>query len=143
MFVKVDDKNNVLQYPYTAANLRMDFPNVSFPADFNDETINKRGVYSVQSTERPSYNSDIKILVDSVELVNEKWVQKWIVENVNEELAIINTRKTRDNLLVETDWMALSDNTLTEEWALYRQELREVPQQEGFPFEVIWPVKPV
>lgn len=145
MFVKVDDKNNVLQYPYSFGNLRMDFANISFPADASDESINYLNVYKVQQTERPSYDTyddGIKILVDSVELVNEKWVQKWIIENVNEELAIINVRRKRDKLLSETDWMALSDNILTEEWAAYRQALREIPQQTGFPFDVDFPVKP-
>ena len=142
MFVRVDDKDNVLRYPYTFGNMRMDFPNVSFPADVNDESINHLYVYRVQQTERPAYDDTVNTLVDSVELVNEKWVQKWIVENVNEELAILNVRRKRDRLLSETDWMALSDNVLTEEWAAYRQTLREVPQQIGFPFEVVWPVKP-
>lgn len=142
MFVRVDDKDNVLRYPYTFGNIRMDFPNVSFPADVNDESINHLYVYRVQQTERPAYDDTVNTLVDSVELVNEKWVQKWIVENVNEELAILNVRRKRDRLLSETDWMALFDNVLTEEWAAYRQTLREVPQQIGFPFEVVWPVKP-
>ena len=142
MFVKVDDKDNVLQYPYSFGNLRMDFPNVSFPEDANDDSINYFRVYRVQQTERPVYDDTVYTLVDSVELVNEKWLQKWIVENVNEELALFNARRKRDRLLSETDWMALFDNVLTAEWAAYRQALREVPQQFGFPFEIDWPVKP-
>ena len=142
MFVRIDDKDNVLRYPYSFGNIRMDFPNVSFPADVNDESINHLYVYRVQQTERPTYDDTVNTLVDSVELVNEKWVQKWIVENVNEELAILNVRRKRDRLLSETDWMALFDNVLTQEWAAYRQTLREVPQQPAFPFEVVWPAKP-
>lgn len=142
MFVKSDDKDNVLMYPYSFGNLRMDFPNVSFPAEVNDESINQFYVYRVQPTARPSYDDTVNTLVDSVELVNEQWVQKWIVENVAEELAIFNVRRKRDRLLSETDWLALSDNVLTEDWAAYRQALREVPQQTGFPFEVVWPIKP-
>ena len=142
MFVKSDDKDNVIKYPYSFGNLRMDFPNVSFPAEVNDESINQFYVYRVQSTARPSYDDTVNTLVDSVELVNEKWVQKWIVENITEEVAIFNVRRKRDRLLSETDWLALSDNVLTEEWAAYRQALREVPQQTGFPFEVVWPVEP-
>ena len=107
MFVRVDDKDNVLRYPYTFGNIRMDFPNVSFPADVNDESINHLYVYRVQQTERPTYDDTVNTLVDSVELDNEKWIQKWIVENVNEELAILNVRRKRDRLLSETDWMAL------------------------------------
>jgi hypothetical protein len=51
-------------------------------------------------------------------------------------------RTERDQLLAKTDWMALSDNTLTPDWATYRQALRDVTAQEGFPYSVIWPTKP-
>lgn len=142
MFVKVDDKDNVLQYPYTAANLRLDFPTVSFPADFNDEAINEFGVYRVEQTARPTYDDTVGKLIDAVELVNEKWVQKWVIENLTEEIAAFNVKRRRDILLAETDWMALIDTTLTQDWADYRQALRDIPQQTGFPFSVQWPAKP-
>jgi hypothetical protein len=29
-----------------------------------------------------------------------------------------------------------------EEWAVYRQALRDIPEQPGFPWEVEWPVPP-
>ena len=51
-------------------------------------------------------------------------------------------RAERDSKLAATDWMALSDNTLTAEWATYRQALRDVPDQVGFPENVDWPVEP-
>jgi hypothetical protein len=52
------------------------------------------------------------------------------------------TRSKRNRLLSDTDWMALSDNTMTPEWVSYRQALRDVPTQEGFPYAVTWPSKP-
>ena len=48
----------------------------------------------------------------------------------------------RDNLLKETDHYGLSDFTMTDEMAAYRQALRDVPQQEGFPTDITWPTKP-
>lgn len=33
-------------------------------------------------------------------------------------------------------------NALMGQWAIYRQRLRDIPQQEGFPFNVVWPTKP-
>lgn len=51
-------------------------------------------------------------------------------------------RSERNRLLSETDWMALSDNTMTPEWASYRQALRDITSQEGFPYAVEWPSKP-
>jgi len=51
-------------------------------------------------------------------------------------------RNQRNRLLAETDWMALSDNTMTPEWASYRQALRDITEQTGFPYSVVWPTKP-
>jgi hypothetical protein len=51
-------------------------------------------------------------------------------------------RSQRNTLLAETDWMALSDNTLTPEWAAYRQALRDITEQAGFPENVTWPTQP-
>ena len=53
-----------------------------------------------------------------------------------------SVRSQRNNLLAETDWMALSDNTLTPEWAAYRQALRDITEQAGFPENVTWPTQP-
>ena len=52
------------------------------------------------------------------------------------------TRSKRNRLLSDTDWMALSDNTMTPEWVSYRQALRDITAQEGFPYSVIWPTRP-
>lgn len=38
-------------------------------------------------------------------------------------------------------WAAL-DSSKQDEWATYRQDLLDVPQQPGFPQNVLWPVKP-
>jgi len=51
-------------------------------------------------------------------------------------------RAERDRLLAATDWMALSDVNMSPEWIAYRQALRDLPQQEGFPSNVVWPTKP-
>jgi hypothetical protein len=53
-------------------------------------------------------------------------------------------RKTRDDLLAETDYLALSDNTLTAEMTTYRQALRDITSHANWPNleEADWPVKP-
>ena len=51
-------------------------------------------------------------------------------------------RQKRNELLKETDWMALSDVTITDSWKTYRQELRDITSQPTFPDEVTWPTKP-
>jgi hypothetical protein len=61
----------------------------------------------------------------------------------DEELAA-EARAARDALLAESDWTQLPDvpEATREVWATYRQELRDVPAQSGFPQDIIWPVKP-
>ena len=52
-------------------------------------------------------------------------------------------RAERDLRLMQTDWIYLPDVTPPEDiaaWEAYRQALRDVPQQERFPGEVVWPV---
>jgi hypothetical protein len=57
-----------------------------------------------------------------------------------------SARDSRDNLLSECDWIIVmsleAGRTIPAEWATYRQELRDLPQQAGFPTTVNWPVKP-
>ena len=51
-------------------------------------------------------------------------------------------RRERNALIQQSDWMANSDVTMSDEWRTYRQALRDVPSQEGFPNDVTWPTKP-
>ena len=50
-------------------------------------------------------------------------------------------RADRDALLAASDHMALADR-ITDEWRTYRQALRDVPAQAGFPTSVTWPSEP-
>ncbi len=51
-------------------------------------------------------------------------------------------RKQRAKLLAETDWMANSDVTMSEEMTAYRQALRDLPQTYTEPTDVVWPTNP-
>lgn len=51
-------------------------------------------------------------------------------------------RIERDSLLAETDYLALSDNTMSAAMTTYRQALRDITEQAGFPTNVTWPTKP-
>lgn len=55
-----------------------------------------------------------------------------------------DARAERDRLLSETDWTQAVDvpQAIKDKWAPYRQALRDVPQQAGFPDNIQWPVKP-
>jgi hypothetical protein len=52
-------------------------------------------------------------------------------------------RAKRRKLLEESDWTQVVDAPVDQAaWATYRQELRDVPQQSGFPENVVWPTEP-
>jgi hypothetical protein len=69
-----------------------------------------------------------------------------IPDNQNPDIVGAKVRDQRNKLLSESDWTQLDDSPITNaqklEWASYRQALRDVPDQEGFPFDITWPVKP-
>ena len=52
-------------------------------------------------------------------------------------------RAKRDILLSKSDWTQVTDAPVDQAaWATYRQALRDIPSQAGFPNEVTWPVEP-
>ena len=51
-------------------------------------------------------------------------------------------RQERDQLLAATDTWALSDRTMTAEQTAYRQALRDITSQAGFPTNITWPQEP-
>jgi len=58
-----------------------------------------------------------------------------IAERKSKEL-----RRKRDGLLASSDWTQVADAPVDQAaWATYRQALRDVPQHDGFPSDVLWP----
>jgi hypothetical protein len=54
-----------------------------------------------------------------------------------------SVRSIRNSLLAESDWTQVADATADKAaWATYRQELRDITAQSGFPHSVVWPTKP-
>jgi hypothetical protein len=53
-------------------------------------------------------------------------------------------RQQRNSLLAASDWTQANDipQATKDAWAVYRQALRDVPQQAGFPTNITWPEKP-
>ena len=51
-------------------------------------------------------------------------------------------RELRDSLLTETDVWGLSDYPTTAKQTAYRQALRDITDQAGFPTDITWPTKP-
>jgi len=71
------------------------------------------------------------------------WQKTDVIDRINDAKAK-GIREQRDVLLDESDFAMLPDAPVAnvEEWKTYRQALRDIPQQPGFPTEVTWPEKP-
>jgi hypothetical protein len=96
---------------------------------------------------------------DTPTLVDGKWIRAWsIVDKTAEELAkfyankAAEMRSSRDILLAQSDWVtvkAVEENAkdglgiqIPQVWLDYRQALRDIPDQAGFPNTIIWPTEP-
>lgn len=75
--------------------------------------------------------------------INGQFVEPPEPEQPLEQLAAL-ARSKRNSLLIQTDWTQAADvpQATKDLWAPYRQALRDVPEQSGFPTEIVWPVKP-
>ena len=77
--------------------------------------------------------------------INIKPTNKEFVELKAKDVEM-EVRNQRTSLLFSTDIYMLSDYPISEEkrneFKTYRQALRDVPQQEGFPDNIVWPEKP-
>jgi hypothetical protein len=70
-------------------------------------------------------------------------IKQWALDYTNQKIDIKNQR---DKLLYESDWTQIPNGPLTTEqqqaWADYRQQLRDITSQSGYPFNVVWPTPP-
>lgn len=87
---------------------------------------------------------------DGVEQVNGKWYTKYSVADLDADAVAAKdaeqakaVREQRNQKLKDSDWSQVADAPVDKAvWAAYRQVLRDVPAQTGFPWEVNWPVAP-
>ena len=87
---------------------------------------------------------------DGAEKIGDKWFTKYSVGQLDDESKAVKDAETansirieRNSKLAECDWTQLADAPIDDlEWAKYRQALRDIPSQAGFPYEVEWPKKP-
>jgi len=72
-----------------------------------------------------------------------RWEQSWRVTRLEQSVAERNVRARRDGLLSDSDWTQVADAPVDQAaWAVYRQALRDITDQEGFPYSVNWPTAP-
>ena len=59
-----------------------------------------------------------------------------------DDRAAVEVRKERDGLIAATDYYALTDVTMNSAVTTYRQALRDISSQAGFPNTITWPTAP-
>jgi hypothetical protein len=150
----------------TEQEFRRIHSNTSFPRVLSGDILNSFGIDPIlegpQASTTPPYELSVR---QGVEEINGQWFTKYVVGPVftdNEEKtaaeqeveykarideqAAENVRQQRDRLLAETDWVVIkakeTDSTLSTSFKSYRQALRDVPLQDGFPHNISWPEKP-
>lgn len=126
------------------------FPNTSFPSTGPDEeflTENNAMVVTVWK----QFDSQTQKLTPVEPYVEDNQVFTVVVEDKTQEeldvqtaLVAASVRSTRNRLLSESDWTQGKDipDELSSVWATYRQALRDITNQEGFPLNVEFPQIP-
>ena len=138
-------------FPYSIGDLRRDNPNTSYPRNPSDTVLASWNVFPVTDKPTPAYNPATQNCNQvNPTLIDGKWVMTWVVTPATPEQIAERTstkesevRQQRNQLLSACDWTQLPDAPVpTAPWAAYRQELRDVTAQSGFPWEVQWPEQP-
>jgi hypothetical protein len=138
-------------FPYSIGALRRDNRNTSYPRNPSDAVLADWNVFPVVEQSPPEYNPANQNLNQlNPTLTAGEWLQTWQVtaasaEEIAERLQDkeAEVRQQRNELLSACDWTQLPDSPADHEaWATYRQELRDVTAQEGFPWDVTWPEAP-
>lgn len=135
---------------YSVEKLRADNPNTSFPAEMSNESLASWNVFPAVLTDAPTVDHT-KNLTDQFSLVDGQWTQVWTVSDASSaeiaertEQKAAEVRDQRNVRLSDTDWTQVADAPVDKSaWAAYRQSLRDISKQTGFPWEITWPEKPV
>lgn len=152
------------QQVVTETEFRAKYPDSSFPAVLTSDILNDFNAVAIMEGPRPLITNQYQYYFrQGIEEINGKWFSKFIlgpifednevktaIEQENEYKAKIDAnyaesiRTERNKLLIDSDWTQVADAPVNKEiWAAYRQALRDITNQESFPFNITYPEKPV
>jgi hypothetical protein len=122
-------------------------PDGTIPANVDVAALDAAGVLIVRPVDPPRTPGMVPVEGEP-EQRNGGWWQTWRevpVEPPQRDMDALRAavRADRNARLAACDWTQLADapvNALA--WAQYRQALRDVPSQDGFPWDVLWPAPP-
>jgi len=142
----------VAQYPYSTGDLKRANPQTSFPSEISDASLLEYGVHRVFFATQPEVTAT-QVLEEGTPVFStedQRWTQTFAVRDMSaEEVAsrndaqAVQVRAERNTKLAASDWTQLADSTADKAaWAEYRQALRDITAQAGFPWTVDWPAQP-
>jgi hypothetical protein len=143
---------SVVKYPYTIDELKQSSPNTSFPTALPPERLADYGVFTVVST-GAQYDQRTQVAESAGCAYNadrQRWETAWSVRDKTADEMQADTaaeatkvRAQRNQKLAESDWTQVLDAPVDKAaWATYRQALRDITAQPGFPWTVTWPNEP-
>ena len=143
-------RNNTSGAVETRSEILAKHPNTSFPKPTTNDVVESLGYLTIGEGSQPSLTPPYESAQqDGIEEVSGKWQKKWkVVTATGDAKTEIDTntalgeRAKRDEKLAETDYLALSDVTLSDDMKTYRQALRDLPTASGWPHTHTWPTKP-
>ena len=120
-------------------------PSVAIPDPVTDEFLASHNLYPVVI--KPPRQYDIVVERPAMDPPRQAddgtWVIDISVNRIPEADAAHGVRSKRNQIIASCDWTQLQDSPAdSAAWATYRQELRDLPQQAGFPYSVVWPTEP-
>ena len=146
MEIRIRDTGNVV----TEQEFRAMFPNTGFPAQLTADIINEFGGDVVLEGPQAQPTRYQVAFRDGVQQIEGQWFTKHSVADMEQDAIdaldaqqAASQRAYRNTLLSECDWTQLQDAPVNQQaWANYRQALRDVTTQAGFPWDIEWPEKP-
>ena len=133
-----------------AGNIRF-APNIFQTAEsLSDEQRQELYVYFIEDAPRSELTNTQKY-GDPIFTISGAIVERAypVVDKTDEEIQAEalskaeEARTERNQKLTESDWTQLADAPVDKvAWATYRQALRGIPIQSGFPYRVVWPDVP-
>ena len=142
-------KGAVAEWPI--GDLRKRLPDMSLPVDLRDNDRLPDGFVFVRFVEAPRHDENTHKLVEFGPVKQDgEWVYGYTAKPLNKtelkqaaERAAINARATRNRLLADCDWTQLPDAVVDKQaWSKYREALRGISKQKGFPLSIEWPTMP-
>lgn len=146
MEIRLRDTGQVMM----ESEFRSSHPNTSFPAQLSVEVLDEFGADAVLNGPQPTATRYQIVARDGVEQVDGKWFTKFVAVDMSDEAkAALDAQQTssmraeRNRRLSDCDWTQLEDSPVDKAaWSAYRQQLRDIPTVEGFPWDIVWPEAP-